>query len=176
MFDDGDYPITMNEVLTDTLFNSLQDELVYWKLTNQSHLDTDPIFWRQDKEYKNQNILFKEAQTIIKYKLMKIIGKNLKSLRVHTNCATSGQRGSVFHTDDFNSGKLTFVLFANPEWNIQWGGESVVFNPYIDKYCYTPFIPNCGVCFPSEWEHYGASPLHHTEEARITIAFLYEIM
>ena len=59
MFDERNYPIKMSNVL-DRLFESIQDELVYWKLTNQSYRDSDPVFWTQDKEYKNQNILFRE--------------------------------------------------------------------------------------------------------------------
>ena len=59
MFDERNYPIKMSNVLPDRLFESIQDELVYWKLTNQSYRDSDPVFWTQDKEYKNQNILFR---------------------------------------------------------------------------------------------------------------------
>ena len=176
MFDERNYPIKMSNVLPDRLFESIQDELIDWRLTNQSYNDDDPIFWTQSLNYKNTNIVFREAQTIIKYKLMKVLRRPLNSFRIHTNLATSGQKGSVFHTDDFNPGRLTFVLFANSNWDVQWGGENVVYNPHLEEYCYTTFIPNYGACFPSDWEHYGASPLSHTDEPRVSIAFLYDIM
>ena len=72
MFDERNYPIKMSNVLPDRLFESIQDELVYWKLTNQSYRDSDPVFWTQDKEYKIK-IFYSERSAIVKYKLMKVL-------------------------------------------------------------------------------------------------------
>ncbi len=165
-----DKVIRIKEVLPLDLFHRLQDDLQYWELSNYSYGDSPGFLGRKNPD----ELIFKEAQTIVKLKIQKYIPYHLKPVRVHLNAAFSNQKASIFHTDFDVNGMITFVLYTALHWNTQWGGETVIFTPE-NEYEYVPYMPNNGCFFPSHWEHFGASPNSHTECMRTSVAFGYKI-
>ncbi len=158
------------------LFLAVQDDLQYWKFSNFSNgdsIDSYGYFWGDGSRSKDL-LIFKKAQSIIKYKIMRDIKYHIKSHGVHLNCSTPNSMGSSFHTDFADDNYMTFVLYTAPTWNAQWGGETVVCKP-DGKYEYIPYRPNSGCIFPSKWEHYGASPNAFCKTIRTSLAFTYEV-
>lgn len=169
-----DYPLVLENVLPGNLFVSIQDDLKYWENINKSYKNSDND--TSDTFLGRENIdelVFREAQTIIKYKLQKHFEYHLESDRVMLNAAFPNTKGSAFHRDDTEECYLTFVLYSNLNWNTQWGGETIMYNG--ESYEYVPYIPNTGCAFPAHWEHYGASPNAHTSSLRTSIAFMFKV-
>ena len=166
------HPILLENVLRGDLFLALQDDLRYWENSNYSYEDNSPTFLGR---INPDELVFKQAQTVIKYKIQKHFDYHLVSERVHLNAAFPNQRGSVFHIDNDTEDHITFVLYTNTTWNTQWGGETVVCSRLDGKYHYSPYLPNHGCFFPSHWEHYGASPNAHTDMMRTSVAFIYKV-
>ena len=164
-----DYPIILRDALPTQLFMSMQEDLRFWEMSNGSGGDCPKFLGNTDVT----PLIFKEAQTIVKYKLQKHFDHHLESIRVHLNAAFPNQAASQFHKDNLADEYLTFVLYTSPSWNVQWGGETVMFDG--ETYKYSPYIPNTGCLFPSKWDHYGASPNAHTAHLRTSIAFVYKV-
>jgi hypothetical protein len=61
------------------------------------------------------------------------------------------------------------LFYANPHWNVSWGGETV-FNLNNALYYFIP-KPNTGVLFPANIWHYAKSPEKDFFDLRTTIAF-----
>ena len=169
-----DYPIIIKKVLPDSLFLSIRDEFKYtgWRLTNYSNGkdSNERVSWRLNEP--NNKLLFQKCGSIIKLKLQKHLRQNLNLIRVHSNGNTFGQ-STRFHIDFKNNDIWTFILFTEIDWNTQWGGEFVVYDPICQVYRYVPYIPNSGALIPSNWEHYGAAPNETTDNLRTTLAFSY---
>ena len=169
-----DYPIIIKKVLPDSLFLSIRDEFKYtgWRLTNYSNGkdSNERVSWRLNEP--NNKLLFQKCGSIIKLKLQKHLRQNLNLIRVHSNGSTFGQ-STRFHIDFKNNDIWTFILFTEIDWNTQWGGEFVVYDPICQEYRYVPYIPNSGALIPSNWEHYGAAPNETTDNLRTTLAFSY---
>jgi len=164
------FPGVITDVLSFELFNSLQDDLRFWELSNYSYTkDASQFLGRVGAD----ELIFREAQTIVKYKIQKNFKHHLHSVRVHLNAAFPNTAGSVFHADSVDDDQITFVLYTNSNWNTQWGGETVISTP--DGYKYVPYIPNTGCFFPSHWQHYGASPNAHAKIMRTSVAFTYKV-
>ena len=164
-----EYPLVVNDVLPASLYLTLQDDLRWWECKNHSRT-YDPLFW--GREQANE-LIFYDVQTYVKFKIKKHLQLDLIGEKVHLNAATSGQKGSVFHTDSCYEDRLTFVLYTAMYWNTQWGGETVISTP--DGYKYVPYIPNRGCLFPSHWEHYGASPNANCDDVRTSVAFTFKV-
>jgi len=95
--------------------------------------------------------------------------------RLYANGQSHGQSGSL-HTDSENEKSWTFLYYANPHWDINWGG-STVFYRNETEYDQALFIPNTGVIFKSNILHAGLEPTKHFNYVRMTVAFkLTEIM
>lgn len=170
-----DYPIIIKDVLPNSTFFSLRDEFkhVGWGLYNYSNnadKENERISWKLNQP--NNTLIMYQCASIIKLKLQKYLKQDLIFIRAHSNGATFGQT-CRFHID-FNAKNVwTFVLFTEKEWNTQWGGEFITFDPDNQEYKYTPYIPNSGALIPSNWEHYGAAPNDTTDKLRTTVAFSY---
>ena len=170
------YPIIIQDVLTEKDFLLLNNELKSgWVLDNYSDAyrgENTRNFWSiRDQE---DNILFHHVGEIIKLHMMKHIQNHLVRCKLHINGQTTGQPGA-FHTDFDDDNIWTFVLFSSRVWNVNWGGELVLFQKTLGKYMYVPYVPNTGCFFPSNWDHYGASPNLHTDLLRTSVAFSYEL-
>lgn len=170
------YPIIIQDVLSVKDFMLLHDELESgWELNNYSDLyrgENTRTFW----SIRNQedNIIFHHVGEIVKLHMMKYIQNHLVRCKLHINGQTFGQSGA-FHTDFDEDNIWTFVLFTSETWNVNWGGQLVLFHKTLNKYIYVPYIPNTGCFFPSNWDHYGESPSVHTDALRTSVAFSYKL-
>ena len=120
---------------------------------------------------------------------------NSKCIRIYANGQTGGMNGDP-HIDD---GHLTFLYFANPTWNVDWGGHLAFLNILGKMYDgdeygnvgqswydwdYAPSIedeiekvitykPNRGVLFPSNLVHYAMAPHTFFKGMRISLAYKF---
>jgi hypothetical protein len=161
-----------------------------WSMNNGTSIDeTEHTYytkrsWLIPRDLLNSSLCCYDAAITIKYKLKREIKKDLELVRLHSNGQTRCQLAD-FHKDFTYDGstsgaapldRLTFILFTEPSWNTEWGGEFVAQNPETGKYYYTTYLPNNGVVVPSHWEHRGCSPNGHTDRLRTTLAFSYRIL
>jgi hypothetical protein len=168
------FPIIIKNVLPIKTFLSINDEFRYagWQLTNYSDggLGNERKAWKLND--RNTQLIMFECASIIKLKIKKYLNKDIFFIRAHSNGSTFGQT-SNFHIDFDEDDVWTFILFSSMNWNTQWGGEFVCFDPINKEYKYVPYIPNTGCLIPSNWHHYGSSPNETTDCLRTTLAFSF---
>ena len=166
------YPIILSDVLPSQLFFSLRDEFQYtgWGFRNYSDGEGERTSWRINEE--NDKLIMFQCASVIKLKIQKYLRQDLIFIKAHSNGSTFGQT-CKFHIDFKEHNVWTFVLFTEKDWNVQWGGEFVAFNPATREYKYVTYMPNCGALIPSNWDHYGAAPNEMTDQLRTTMAFSY---
>ena len=172
------YPIKFENVLPYWLFRSLQDEYYFngWIFNNVSNVPEEYSgsqrkSWSMNHQPNNQ-LIFYEIATHVKYKIKKKIQKDISFIRAHTNGYVYGQTGG-FHKDFVIDNVWTFVLFTSPNWDTQWGGEFVCYDRENDEYHYVPYIPNSGALIPSNWENYGSAPNELANSLRTTLALSF---
>jgi len=170
-----DKPIVITDVLNTDLFcdvHKTMHKYMGWKLNNWSYgtLDDSRISWGLSP--RNTELIFYQAASIIKLKVLKHIRNKIQLCKIHYNGQTSGQVAE-FHSDFNDELSWTFILFTELEWDTEWGGEFVSQHPKTKEYFYTPYIPNTGALIPAWWQHCGHPPLPCTDKLRSTIAFSY---
>ena len=157
-------------VLPNSLFDRLGDDLKYWEYCNESY-QGDFMNWGRTPDWGE--LIFLEAAIHIKLKIQKIIRENVRCCKLHFNGQTVNQHSS-FHKDYQEDIFWTFILFTQPHWNTEWGGEFVCYNPESKNYEYYPYIPNSGVLIQSNWDHHGRQPTNSRQDAfRTTVAYSY---
>ena len=87
---------------------------------------------------------------------------------VYCNGTTFGQGGS-FHQDWNNDQGRTFLLYANPYWEQEWGGKTVFKRG--DSYAYSEFTPNSALLFPGVIPHRSEGPNRSFTSLRKTVAW-----
>lgn len=173
------FPVTESNVLPCWLFESLQDDLQSMQLNNRSS-PGNPVFWGMDKPDSNTRGSMLASMSYAMLRAQKHVPYHLEFKDIMVNGSTSNQPGGRFHVDvspeyygpDFTH--ITAVLYTAPEWNTQWGGETVVRTP-DGSYSYSTYIPNKMVIFPSSWDHYGASPTDACPILRTSLGFGFEV-
>jgi len=133
-----------------------------WAFFGRSN-DVDFSFWYKeliDKKFFN-NIFFN--------KILLLTGKKLKLERLYANGQTHGLPGSL-HEDDHRENSWTFLYYANPYWEVQWGGETVFYKNEKD-YGTAQLIPNTAIFFKGNMLHAGLEPTRHFKGLRMTVAF-----
>lgn len=164
-----DYPIIIKDILPQSVFFSLYEEIEHdWSFINQSSYDA-PIFWA--KQY-NSDLTSLYSSSIVKLKIQKFLKRKLNLIRIQHNAQTSFQE-SLFHKDIEEDLVWTLVLFTSPYWNTNWGGEFVLLNQNKNNFDYVRYFPNTGVLFPSNWDHKGKSPEVSNCGLRTTIGFTF---
>ena len=141
-----------------------------WTLSNRSNKGVGKLSWTRKAYDKHTMDSVVEA---VNDKVNSIVGLDLSYERCNVNGQTSGQV-SEFHVDYDVPGYYTAVLFCCPYWNTQWGGSFTAYNPHTSKYEIFAYLPNSMVIIPGEWDHYGESPNHCTDNMRITVAFMFK--
>jgi hypothetical protein len=120
-------------------------------------------FWNMNLsriKYFNTD-LYKIIQSLIPYNCLDIE-------RIYANGQTYGLDGS-FHID--NSSGYTFLYYANPEWEKEWGGNTVFYDSKTKEKIFIYPEPNSAVFFPGNILHYGQSPSRDFYGLRTTIAY-----
>lgn len=165
-------PLYIRDALPLRMFAAIQDDLEYFRMENVSNNQTDKPFWGIGQEYCTSP-QFIAIGYHLKLKIQKAIKASLSLDRIRVNCTTGAMEGGSFHVDCKNDTHISAILFASPNWNVQWGGETVVYDG--SEYHYGTFIPNSCYVFPSHWDHYGSSPNVRANETRVTLAYRYEV-
>ncbi len=166
-------PIIIENILPrDTLLHIQQEFDTGWQLINYSDVKDDKVFWiKVDANYINYFRMIAH-DVILKIKRYYPF-QDLEFLRMNINGQTFGQESS-FHIDFPDESYTTLLIFTEPEWNQEWGGQVVVcLGP--GQYETIPYIPNRGVIFTPCNDHKGLAPSRHCPIMRTTIAFFYKL-
>lgn len=124
-----------------------KENIPFWKLP----LDDNPFF----TEHMFSLI---EERTEMKFQL----------LEVYCNGQTYAQDGHP-HIDNVHGETHTFLYYANKDWNLTWGGQTVflVDNKRIgiDPY------PNRAILFSTDLLHYGEAYNQFCRDIRLTVCY-----
>lgn len=133
-----------------------------WSFSGKSN-DIDFAFWY--KELMHVEFFRKTFYN----RILELTGDKLEIQRLYANGQTHGQPGSL-HEDDHRENSWTFLYYANPYWEIQWGGDTV-FYKNEKEYDVVQLIPNTAVFFKGNLLHAGLEPTRHFKGLRMTVAF-----
>ena len=170
----------VKSILSNLEFNQVIDEFNHnqWVFDKKELIEdaTYPIrgsLKKNNSDLKSlgDNYTFIKIGSKLKYKVSKLLHRNVELIRINTNIQFFGQESS-FHKDG-DDGSWTLVLFCNFNWNSTWGGEFVVRNLEND-YFYVAFIPNNGVLIPGWLDHTGMAPNRLSNQPRISLAFTFQ--
>ena len=119
----------------------------FWKLP----LHEDPFFTQH-----MFNMI--EQRTEMKFEL----------LEVYCNGQTYGQDGHP-HIDNVHGETHTFLYYANKDWNLTWGGQTVFL---VDKkrIGIDPY-PNRAILFSTDLLHYGEAYNQFCRDLRMTVCY-----
>ena len=90
-------------------------------------------------------------------------------LRCYVNSHTYGVEGYP-HTDSKRDADHTLVVYMNPEWRRDWGGETMVYDGYNIVHAELPKY-NKGLVFPGAVTHQARSVTRICPAQRITLMF-----
>jgi SM-20-related protein len=119
-----------------------------------------------DCEEELSNII-KDIWVILKNKYF----KEDTLVRCYANGITKGIDQKI-HTDDYHPDSKTCIVYVNKEWNVDWGGETIIWNrdkrqiihSYLPKYNSILIIP--GNCY------HGVRPVSsYCDDLRISLMF-----
>lgn len=105
-----------------------------------------------------------------------LTAKHFRAYRAYCNLASYGDM-LFTHTDCLpGSQELTVLMYICPEWNIEWGGETMFYNSEDDcVYACTP-KPGRVVIFDGAIKHVGRPPNRICYASRFTLAFKLELV
>jgi hypothetical protein len=150
-----------------------------WEITNSNPEQGERTFWRMnlmnDKLFTNK--LFKKIQ--------KIVDVKAELHDVYFNGTTTSM-ASAAHIDAREHNVYVMLVYLNPEWHIQWGGQTVFLNTYFDvdanemrgdnrTKSYFPRF-NFGLCFPGNIVHLAEAPTRDYYGLRLTLAYRFKIL
>ena len=155
------YTDIFNEQQIDTIWKHLTEP--NWEFWHTSNQVAPNFFWYM--ELKDCPFFTKDLFSEIK----KLIGNNFYIESVYANGQTFGLDGE-FHIDDNDSNAYTFLYYPMKQWNLSWGGETVILDSdgIINSIYPTP---NTAIMFPGNWLHCGRAPSKSFTDLRITIAY-----
>lgn len=92
-------------------------------------------------------------------------------VRCYANAITRGIDQKI-HTDDYHPDSKTCILYVNKEWNVDWGGETIIWDKekrrIVDSYLpkYNSILLISGNC------HHGVRPVSsYCDDLRMTLMF-----
>jgi len=154
-----------------------------WGLSySHSQYQAHKVFWGMQLDI---NKFFNET---IFEQIKETTKKKFKINQILANAQSALQDGSP-HIDTENPKGITFIIYANTEWDYQWGGQTIFFDRYriynklnnsfedivnsSDVHTIFP-VPNTAVYFPSNMYHYAMGPSRDYYGLRYTVAFHLE--
>lgn len=133
-----------------------------WAFRGTSN-DHDFTFWR--KELKHVEFFRKTFYN----RVLELTGDKLRINKLYANGQTHGLPGSL-HQDDPGDDSYTFLYYANPYWDVQWGGSTVFFKNEQEQ-ATVAYKPNSAIFFKGNMLHAGLEPTRHFYGLRMTVAF-----
>jgi hypothetical protein len=157
LFDDVLCPEQCSEI-----YNRLISEEC-WSFTGHSTFREEGyMFWQHDL---TNNDFYSD---FFFNRILEITEQDFELVRVYANGQTYGQPGHL-HVDGECTD--TFLYYANPEWDVSWGGHTVFCNSEtLENFSFLP-KPNSALLFDSHILHCGMDPSRHCYDLRISIAF-----
>jgi hypothetical protein len=132
-----------------------------WKWGHFSKIDDNNYFWKiPNLEFD----LFFSPYLLNKIK--ELTGEDLIIQAVYMNGHTACSHGTMHKDGDDDFGR-TFIIYCNPEWNIEWGGGTY--------FAETDTIVNCkpysAVYFQNNLEHFATPLSKDFKGLRVTLVF-----
>lgn len=132
-----------------------------WQWGHQSKSQDTNYFWKLDKlefdEFFNPYLI---------NKIKKLTNDDLAIERIYMNGQTGGSHGTLHKDTEYENGR-TFIIYCNPEWNIEWGGGTY--------FAETDSIINCkpysAVYFQNNIDHFAMPLSKDYNGLRVTLAF-----
>jgi len=159
------------DVLSEEDYASVVDKTLHgdeWRFTGFSNLSHQFTMWFMDLQ--NEKFF---CETFLR-KIEELAEKSFIIDRVYANGQTHGIPGDFHRDTDLDTYQpelyYTFVYYVNPEWDVRWGGQTVI---VAEDGRLDTIYPkrNCGVLFNSTLLHFGDEPSRHCKDLRVTIAF-----
>ena len=169
-----------HDVFSQEQLNQIQQIsfLPRWEITNSNPQQGERTFWRMnlmgDKFFNS---------TLLK-KVSKIVKRKVELEDVYLNGTTTSM-ASAPHIDAREHGVWVFLVYLNPEWHIQWGGQTIFLNTYFDVDAgemrgdlqsknYFPRY-NFATFFPGNIVHVAEAPTRDYYGLRITLAYRVKV-
>lgn len=134
----------------------------------------------QDYKHWAVNLTTEQMQALPLYQKLlnaveQSVGKAYVAYRGYCNHSAYGDM-LFTHTDCLpESNEMTALVYVCPEWDIEWGGETLFFNNNDDcAYACTP-KPGRVVLFHGAIKHVGRPPNRMCYKPRYTLAFKLEL-
>jgi len=138
-----------------------------WYFGNQSVGPDDPGFWKMDLDGDPAiDAVFAAARS----RCEELSGGPLAVIRQYANGHTYGLGGQA-HADDPRPGHFTFLYYPMPEWNPDWGGETVFHHQGGEIALAVLPRPGRAVFFDGRILHAGRAPSRSFGGLRVTVAF-----
>jgi len=138
-----------------------------WYFGNQSNGPEDPAFWKMDLEEVPAITAVYDA---VRARCEELARGPLVVLRQYANGHTYGLGGQA-HADDARPGHYTCLYYPMPDWNPDWGGETVFHHQAGDIALAVLPKPGRAVFFDSRILHSGRAPSRAFGGLRVTVAF-----
>lgn len=87
---------------------------------------------------------------------------------------TYGQDGDI-HRDWHQPGHKTMVVYCNDEWDIHWGGETIIYNDDLSVQNTVHPVPGRATIFESDKPHIGKDPSRRCGKLRVILAIQIEV-
>lgn len=107
-------------------------------------------------------------------KIKQILKRDFVVESLYANGQTFGL-DSEWHIDSAEENRHTFLYYANPVWDLIWGGETLI-RTDGGQIRYIPPQPNSAIFFPSNLYHYGRGPTRDCPHLRTTVAFKLKLL
>ena len=132
-----------------------------WQWGHKSNLDSIRFFWKIEKlEFDT----FFSPYLLDKIK--QLTGDDLAIQRIYMNGHTSGGNGNLHIDMDSENGR-TFMVYCNPEWNIEWGGGTY----FAENDTVVNNKPYSAIYFQNNIEHFATPLSKDFNGLRVTLAF-----
>lgn len=99
--------------------------------------------------------------------------RELELMRVHCNLIVYGDMAFPHRDCAPDRGDATVLVFANEEWDREWGGELTFFDGHDVVASVTP-KPGRMACFDGSLEHRVGIPMRECYEPRLTMAWKFK--
>lgn len=124
---------------------------------------------------QNQTIQHTTVHNLITRKILNskqfgFFSKTHEVLSISFNKSSFGTSDLV-HVDSTDNNNYTILTYVNPEWNIDWGGETLFYDPNLQEIAKS-IIPKPGrvVIFDSTLPHSARPPQIHCPYSRCVLA------
>jgi hypothetical protein len=133
-----------------------------WRFGNKSKAEDANVFWQLDKlEFDT----FFNPYLVNKIK--ELTGDDLVINKIYMNGQNACHQGNLHEDSDWGEQGKTFLIYCNPEWNIEWGGGTY-FEQNDTVINYKPYR---AVYFNHNIKHFSMPVSRFFNGLRVTLAF-----